>query len=63
MRFAADLHIHSKYSMATSKDLSPENIWEWAQLKGIKVVGTGDAIHPGWLDELLKKLEPHDNGL
>jgi uncharacterized protein (TIGR00375 family) len=63
MRFIADLHIHSKYSIATSKDLSPEIIWKWAQLKGITVIGTGDFTHPAWFGELRKKLEPAGNGL
>ncbi len=63
MRFIADLHIHSRYSIATSKDLSPEIIWKWAQLKGITVIGTGDFTHPAWLSELRKKLEPAGNGL
>jgi uncharacterized protein (TIGR00375 family) len=63
MRFLADLHIHSRYSIATSKDLSPETIWKWAQLKGITVIGTGDFTHPLWLAELRKKLERADNGL
>ncbi len=51
MRFIADLHIHSKYSRATSKDMSPESIWKWAQLKGITVIGTGDFTHPKWFEE------------
>jgi len=63
MRFIADLHIHSKYSRATSKDMSPEAIWKWAQIKGIGVVGTGDFTHPGWLKELSEKLEPTGDGL
>jgi uncharacterized protein (TIGR00375 family) len=63
MRFIADLHIHSKYSRATSKDMSPEAIWKWAQIKGIGVVGTGDFTHPGWLKELAEKMEPAGNGL
>jgi uncharacterized protein (TIGR00375 family) len=63
MRFIADLHIHSKYSRATSKDMSPETIWKWAQIKGIGVVGTGDFTHPGWLKELSEKLEPIGDGL
>ncbi len=63
MRFIADLHIHSKYSRATSKDMSPEAIWKWAQLKGISVAGTGDFTHPGWLKELSEKLEPTGEGL
>ena len=63
MRFIADLHIHSKHSRATSKDMSPEAIWKWAQIKGIRVVGTGDITHPGWLKELSEKIEPTGNGL
>jgi uncharacterized protein (TIGR00375 family) len=63
MRFIADLHIHSKYSRATSKDMSPESIWRWAQLKGITVIGTGDFTHLKWLKELNEKLVPAGNGL
>jgi uncharacterized protein (TIGR00375 family) len=63
MRFIADLHIHSHYSRATSKDMSPEGIWKWAQLKGITVIGTGDFTHPKWLKELDEKLESAGNGL
>lgn len=63
MRFIADLHIHSKYSRATSKDMSPEGIGKWAQLKGIAVIGSGDITHPAWFTELQEKLEPLGNGL
>jgi len=63
MEFVADLHIHSRYSLATSSDLTPENLWRWSQLKGIRLVGTGDCTHPKWLDELEQKLAPADNGL
>jgi len=63
MRFIADLHIHSKYSRATSRDLNPENLWRWSQLKGIAVTATGDFTHPAWLQELKDKLEPAGNGL
>ncbi|MBA4349284.1 MAG: DNA helicase UvrD [Thermodesulfovibrio sp.] len=63
MRFIADLHIHSKYSRATSKSMSPESIWKWAQLKGITVIGTGDFTHPQWLAELKEKIEPSGSGL
>ena len=63
MHFIADLHIHSKYSRATSKEMSPESIWRWAQLKGIAVIGTGDFTHPKWFKELQEKFEPSGNGL
>ena len=63
MKFIADLHIHSRYSRATSRDLNLEALWRWAQLKGIRVVGTGDCTHPGWLEELGRKLLPTECGL
>mgnify|MGYP006284903679 CR=1 FL=1 len=63
MDFIADLHIHSHHSMATSKQLRPEYLDYWARIKGIKVVGTGDFSHPGWLKELKEKLEPAEPGL
>jgi uncharacterized protein (TIGR00375 family) len=63
MRFIADLHVHSHYSRATSKDMCPEGLWKGAQLKGITVIGTGDFTHPQWLKELEEKLEPVGNGL
>lgn len=63
MRLIADLHVHSHYSRATSKDMSPEGIWKWAQLKGVTVIGTGDFTHPRWLKELNEKLDPAGHGL
>jgi DNA helicase II / ATP-dependent DNA helicase PcrA len=62
-KFIADFHIHSHYSLATSKNLIPEHLDTWARIKGIDVIGTGDCIHPGWLKELKEKLEPAENGL
>ncbi len=58
--YYADLHIHSRFSRATSPTLNPEHLSAWAQMKGIGVVGTGDCIHPGWLKELREKMEPSD---
>ena len=63
MKFVADLHIHSHFSRATSKNLNFEHLTKWAQLKGIHVVGTGDISHPGWLQEMRDKLEPAEEGL
>lgn len=63
MKFIADLHIHSKFSRATAKNLDLENLYIAAQLKGITVVGTGDFTHPGWFSEIEKKLEPAEEGL
>jgi DNA helicase-2/ATP-dependent DNA helicase PcrA len=63
MKFVADLHLHSHYSRATSKNLNFEHLTKWAQLKGVNVVGTGDIAHPGWLQEMKDKLEPAEEGL
>jgi len=63
MRFIADFHIHSHFSRATSRSLVPEDLFIWAQKKGITVIGTGDFTHAGWLSELEEKLEPAENGL
>jgi len=63
MRFIGDLHIHSHFSVATSRDLVPESLDLWARIKGIRVVGTGDFTHPGWLAELKEKLRPAEPGL
>ncbi len=52
MKAIADLHIHSRYSMATSKDGTPENLDLWARKKGISILGTGDFTHKKWREEL-----------
>jgi PHP family Zn ribbon phosphoesterase len=46
----ADFHIHSCFSMASSKDMLIKNIAPKASQKGLQLLGTGDAFHPGWLD-------------
>ena len=63
MRFVADLHIHSKFSRATSKDMNFDTLAYWAKIKGIKVLGTGDFTHPEWLFLAKQKLVPTGNGL
>jgi DNA helicase-2/ATP-dependent DNA helicase PcrA len=63
VRFLADLHIHSHYSISTSRQLTPEHLDAWARRKGISVIGTGDFTHPGWLAELAECLEPAEEGL
>jgi uncharacterized protein (TIGR00375 family) len=63
MEFIADLHVHSKYSRATSRDMDVEHIAEWARLKGISLMGTGDFTHHLWLEELKANLEDLGNGL
>ncbi|MCI9336851.1 MAG: UvrD-helicase domain-containing protein [Lachnospiraceae bacterium] len=61
--YIGDLHIHSRYSRATSRDCTPEYLDLWARKKGIHIVGTGDFTHPAWREELKEKLEPAQDGL
>jgi len=58
VRFYADLHIHSRYSRACSRDCDLEHLAWWAGRKGITVVGTGDFTHPAWAQELAESLVP-----
>ncbi len=52
MRFAADLHLHSRFASGVSPAMTLENIALWAQRKGVDLLGTGDCLQPQWLDEL-----------
>jgi len=63
MEFIADLHIHSKYSRATSETMNVEELARWAKLKGIALMGTGDFTHPLWFRELKDKLTASTGGL
>jgi len=64
LRVIADLHIHSRYSRATSKRMHIEEIARFAKIKGLNLVGTGDFTHPEWLKELQDVLvEEPDTGL
>ena len=63
MEFIADFHIHSKYSRATSKDMDTKHLADWAKLKGISLMGTGDFTHHLWLEELKHTLQDCGNGI
>ena len=62
MKFVSDLHIHSKFSRATSRDMTLDTLVYWAKIKGISLLGTGDFTHPEWLFLCKEKLEPLGNG-
>jgi len=62
MRFVADLHIHSKFSRATSRDMTFDTLACWGRLKGLQLVATGDFTHPEWFFLTKEKLEPAGNG-
>jgi uncharacterized protein (TIGR00375 family) len=63
MRIVADLHIHSRFSYACSKEMEVERLAWWAKRKGITLLGTGDFTHPIYLTHLKKTLEPAEEGL
>jgi len=63
MPFLADLHVHSPYAIATSKDMVPVSMARYAQLKGLAVVATGDFTHPAWFQRLREELVPAEAGL
>jgi uncharacterized protein (TIGR00375 family) len=63
MEYIADLHIHSPYSRATSRQSTLSGLAAWARIKGIQVVGSGDFTHPGWLRRLKEELELAEPGL
>ena len=60
--YIADLHTHSRYSRATSKECTPEYLDLWARRKGIHLIGSGDFTHPAWREELKEKLKPAEDG-
>ncbi|MFQ5881046.1 MAG: endonuclease Q family protein [Candidatus Methylomirabilales bacterium] len=63
MSFIADLHLHSRYSRATSREMGVESLARWARKKGIALLGTGDFTHPTYFAELKAKLAPAEPGL
>lgn len=63
MPYIADLHLHSSYALATSRNLSFETLARWAKIKGIDLLATADFTHPLWFQETRKKLTDQGNGL
>ncbi len=63
MEIILDVHIHSHYSRATSKEMNSASLYKWGKQKGLSVMGTGDFTHPGWFAELQEKLGPAEPGL
>lgn len=58
-----DLHVHTHYSRATSKNADLSGLYYWGKLKGINIIGTGDFTHPEWFAELRETMEPAEPGL
>ncbi|NCC24440.1 MAG: DNA helicase UvrD [Deltaproteobacteria bacterium] len=61
--FLADLHIHSRFSRATSKKLTFRNLAAWGSLKGIDLLATGDFTHPAWFSAIREELVPEEGGI
>ncbi len=63
MKFITDLHVHSRFSRACSKELTLPNIAKWCAIKGINIVGTGDFTFPRWLLEIKEQLQEAGDGI
>ena len=63
MKIFADLHIHSRFSRATSKEINLKNLSKYAKIKGLNLLGCGDFTHPVWFKELKESLNPLGNGI
>ncbi len=63
MRIYADLHIHSRFSRATSKQLNLENLEKYGRIKGLNLIGTGDFTHPEWIKEIKETLREDGTGI
>ncbi len=63
MQVITDLQLHSKYSRAVSPQMLIPYIWDWAKIKGIGLIATGDWTHPLWMREIKANLEEDGSGL
>ncbi|MBS3125290.1 DNA helicase UvrD [Candidatus Woesearchaeota archaeon] len=63
MNVIADLHLHSKFARACSKDITLQNLEKYAMMKGINLLGTGDFQHPKWIAELKSQLNDDGKGI
>ena len=63
MTYVADLHLHSRFAMGTSRDLTFESLSKWASVKGIDLLASADFTHPVWFDEMRRSLKESGDGL
>jgi len=63
MKFYADMHVHSRYSRATSRNCDLLELARAAARKGLRVIGTGDFTHPEWFADIREQLQPAEPGL
>ena len=63
MKTIVDLHIHGAYAMACSKNTTIQKLADNAKIKGLDVLGTGDALHPKWFEHIKSELQEDDQGI
>jgi uncharacterized protein (TIGR00375 family) len=64
VRIVADLHVHSRYARACSRQLDLKVLEKYARMKGVHLLGTGDFTHPAWYAELKTGLrDEHGTGI
>ena len=63
MKLIGDFHIHGRYAQACSKKTTIEDLEKYARIKGLNILGTGDALHPLWFNEITSKLIEDENGV
>ncbi len=63
MRIIADLHLHSRFSRAVSREMTIQNLYAHGRRKGIGLIATGDWTHPLWMKEIEQELEETGDGL
>jgi uncharacterized protein (TIGR00375 family) len=63
MEIISDIHLHSRFSRATSKEITIPNLIKYAKIKGLNLLGTGDFTHPMWIKELKSNLKEDGSGI
>ena len=63
MKLIGDFHIHGRYAQACSKKTTIHDLEKYARIKGLHILGTGDALHPLWFKEITSFLTEDENGI
>ncbi|MEX0763124.1 MAG: endonuclease Q family protein [Dehalococcoidia bacterium] len=62
-RIVADLHLHSRFARATSRNLNLAALASSARGKGITLLAAPDFTHPAWLEEMRGELVEDGDGI
>ncbi|MBS3778450.1 MAG: phosphotransferase [Candidatus Thermoplasmatota archaeon] len=60
MIISADLHIHSPYTKRGAHPISLKDFATNAKTKGLDIIGTGDCLHPRWMQQIQQLPEIED---